>query len=70
MSASVAPNKVGKLMRDWGFVEVRRKGGHTIWRGPLGGSTSTSSSRISDVQIKNAAKLIGVNYFTFVQGPK
>lgn len=70
MTAPIAPNKVHKLMRSWGFVEARRNGGHTIWRAPSGGSTTTSITRISDVQIKNAAHLVGVTSFQFLQGPK
>jgi predicted RNA binding protein YcfA (HicA-like mRNA interferase family) len=70
MTAAIAPNKIGKLMRKWGFEEVRTSGGHTIWRAPSGGSTSTSCTRISDVQVKNAAHLVGVNSYTFMQGPK
>lgn len=70
MTAPISPSKIGKLMRKWGFEEVRISGGHTIWRAPSGASTSTSSGRISDVQIKNAAHLVGVNSYTFMQGPK
>lgn len=69
MTAPIAPNKIRKLMLAWGFVECRQRGGHLVWRGPSGGSTTTSVTRISDVQIKNAAHLVGVNSFQFLQGP-
>lgn len=70
MTAPIDPSKIRKLMREWGFVEVRQKGGHIVWRAPSGGSTTTSITRISDVQIKNAAHLVSVTSRDFLFGNK
>lgn len=68
--ASVTPKEAEKLLKSWGFVLARLGGSHLIWESPTGGRVPISRTRVSHIQINEAAKLIGLNYYQFMQGPK
>lgn len=68
--ASVTPKEAWKLLKSWGFTLVRDGGSHPIWEAPSGGRVPISRTRVSHIQISAAAKIMGLTYYEFMQGPK
>ena len=70
LGASVTPREAEKLLKSWGFTLARTGGNHLIWEAPSGKRLPMSRTRVSDIQISAAAKLLGLTYYQFMQGPK